>query len=330
MKNRFTPTAVRFQISPGYLAMLLISLMLVLGLAGCALPGVKIPLPESSSATPTPFLDGFLQGKDICFVSERDGNYEIFTIAEDGSNLTNLTRNEFDDGFPSWSRSAGLMAFASTRDGNSEIYLIDLNAAPDANGNFPVTRLTNNDGVDSYPALSPDGKKVAFVSDRSGNKDIYLMNADGSELVDLTNDPSEDNFPVFSPDGSRIAFASNRDGNFDIYIMNAGGSKMEKITTGSDNKGYPSWSPNGNQLAFSAFIGNNEVYIINADGSGVRDVSNDPASDRNPSWSSDGQRLVFVSDRTGNAEIFTIGINGDGLRRITNHPAIDTTPHFLK
>ena len=325
MQNKRKPTTQLL-----YWALLSIILILIAGLAGCALPGVAVPTPKASSATQAPFLDGFLQGKDIYFASQREGNYEIFTIAEDGSNLTNLTRNEFDDGFPSWSRSAGLMAFASTRDGNSEVYLMDLNHAPDAYGNFPVTRLTTDDGLDSYPALSPDGKRVAFVSDRSGNKDIYLMNANGGELVNLTNDPSEDDFPVFSPDGSLIAFASDRGGNFDIYVMNADGSRLNKITTGSDNKGYPAWSSDGTRLAFSAFIGNNEIYIVNLDGSGVQDVSNDPSNDRNPSWSADGQRLVFVSDRTGNPEIFTIGIDGADLRRITNHPTIDTTPHFLK
>ena len=84
-----------------------------------------------------------------------------------------------------------------------------------------VIRLTDDPARDDSPAWSPDGRRIAFTSERDGNAETYLMNADGSNPVRLTDNPAWDLFPAWSPDGARIAFASDRDGNLEIYLMNA-------------------------------------------------------------------------------------------------------------
>jgi TolB protein len=127
----------------------------------------------------------------IAFLSDRDGNYEIYVMDVDGSNPTNLTNNPAEDVSPAWSPDGSKIAFLSDRDANYEIYVMD------ANGSNP-TMLTNNlSGI--FPAWSPDGSKIAFLSDRGGNGEIYVMDTDGSNPTNLTNNPAADSFPAWSP-----------------------------------------------------------------------------------------------------------------------------------
>jgi len=92
--------------------------------------------------------------------------------------------------------------------------------------------------------MEPEGTKIAFVSHRDGNMEIYVMNADGSNLTNLTNNSAYDYAPCFSPDGTKIAFASELDGNdAEIYVMNADGSNLTRLTNNSAWDGVPSWGP---------------------------------------------------------------------------------------
>src|SRR6185436_2023005 len=93
--------------------------------------------------------------------------------------------------------------------------------------------------------------RIAFQSDRDGNNEIYVMNGDGSGLINLTNDPSDDYLPVWSPDGKRILFSSTRDGNWEIYMMNADGSAQTNLTNNPANDGDMNWSPDGTQIVFN-------------------------------------------------------------------------------
>ena len=94
-------------------------------------------------------------------------------------------------------------------------------------------------------SFSPDGSKIAFYSNRDGNYEIYVMNADGSEQTNLTNNPADDSQPSFSSDGKKIAFVTDRyrQGLFEIYVMNADGSEQKNITNNPAYDGYPFWSP---------------------------------------------------------------------------------------
>ena len=145
------------------------------------------------------------------------------------------------------------------------------------------------------PAWSPDGRKIAFVSRRDGNSEIYVINADGSGQENLTQHPARDSHPSWSRDGRKLAFVSRRDGNSEIYVMNADGSAQENLTRQPANDSHPSWSPDGRKLAFvSRRDGNSDIYVMNADGSGLRNVTRAPSNDLDPAWSPDGRAIAFV------------------------------------
>jgi hypothetical protein len=132
---------------------------------------------------------------------------------------------------------------------------------------------------------SPDGSQIVFVSNRDGNFEIYVMDADGTNQTRLTNDAASDDRATWSPDGSQIAFESNRDGNFEIYVMDADGTNQARLTNDPAADSAAAWSPDGSQIAFrSTRDGNNEIYLMNADGSNQINLTIDPAVDEAPAW----------------------------------------------
>jgi Tol biopolymer transport system component len=162
---------------------------------------------------------------------------DIYLINTNGSDLVRLTRTGHESS-AAWSPDGSKIAFESTRDGNSEIYLM----GADGSG---ITRLTHRAANDYDPAWSPDGTKIAFDSDPPGccgNFDIYLMNADGSALTQLTRDVHDDSGPTWSPDGRKIVFDSDRSGRTEIYLMNSNGRGVIRLTDAAEDFS-PAWTP---------------------------------------------------------------------------------------
>lgn len=224
----------------------------------------------------------------------------------------------------------GRIVFASTRDGNHEIYVMD------ADGNHQ-TRLTNHPAYDDQPCWSPDSTKIAFISARDGNFEVYSMNADGSSQTRLTNNPAGDGFPAWSPDGTKIAFVNgnlNDATTFEIYVMNADGSNRTRLTNNSVMDGVPAWSPDGTKIAFmsgsSLFDPNNfEIYVMDANGSNRTRLTNNSIADGQPTWSPDGTKILFASGDAMNppgVEIYVMNANGSNRTRLTNNSVTDGFP----
>ena len=138
---------------------------------------------------------------------------------------------------------------------------------------------------DSTGKVTPTGK-IAFDSDRDGNLEIYMMNADGTGQTRLTNDSAYDSFPAWSPDGSRIAFGADRgEGRPNIYVMSADGVGQTGLTTDPAQDGVPAWSPDGSKIAFlSNRDGNWDIYVMNADGTGQTRLTTNLAGEFRPTW----------------------------------------------
>jgi Tol biopolymer transport system component len=262
----------------------------------------------------------------LAFESARTGDFEVFSMNPDGTDVVNLTQNPAADIEPDWSPDGTRIAFVSDRDGNNEIYLMN------ADGTNQV-RLTSSLAADENPDWSPDGNSIAYVSDRDGNREIYVLASDGSSVVRLTNNPAVDEHPAWSPDGSRIAFQAERGavGDFEVFVMNADGTDPVNISVNAPEfDGRPAWSPDGTRIAFTSARdgGNFEIYVMNADGSEPERLTESDDIDSYPEWSPDGGYLAFRSDRVGNAEVFVM--LGDGTVPVnrTNNPATDCHPSW--
>jgi Tol biopolymer transport system component len=143
----------------------------------------------------------------------------------------------------------------------------------------------------------PNGK-LAFVSYRDGNAEIYLMNVDGTNQTRLTNATANDSNPVWSPDGTKIAFVSDRTGNPDIFVMNADGSNQTNVTNDAGSDDTPSWSPDGTKIAFvSTRTGTAEIFVMSSNGSNPINLTAGASSyvinNQSPSWSPDGTKIAF-------------------------------------
>jgi hypothetical protein len=222
----------------------------------------------------------------------------------------------------------GIMVFSSDRDGNSEIYAMNL-------ANLAPARLTNNTAQDVQPALAPDSVQVAYVTNQDGNNEIYLTGVNGGVPTNLTNNAADDQQPTWSPDGNWIAFTTNRDGNQEIYIMRRDGSDVRNLTNNAASDFAPTWFSVGGLLGTQDWIaftstrdGNQEIYKVRPDGSGLTNLTQNPANDHSPAGFTGGSILAFVSDRSGNSDIYTMTDSGGSQTDITNSPAQDIDPAF--
>jgi len=184
----------------------------------------------------------------------------------------------------------------------------------------------------TFPGWSPDCNQIVFVMDHAGNEDIYMMQADGTDLQRLTMDPARDTAPTWSPDGTQIAFESDRGQVRMIYVMHADGSEQTVLTDRYGATWSPAWSPDGNQLAFIAETG---IHIIGRDGRHERLVTTFPPGAPSPAapargldWSPDGQQLVFSSQRDYVENLYAVNIDGTNLRQLTapRRGLVDTYP----
>ena len=151
--------------------------------------------------------------------------------------------------------------------------------------------------------------KIAFVSDRSGNDEIYVMESDGSGLTNITNNVAGDRGPVWSPDGKHIAFVRTINTNDDIWVMNSDGSGQTQLTNLPNGEFSPHFSPDGETIVFASNDGGpEEIFVMDADGTNQTQITFNAFRDFGPHFSPDGTTIVFTSQRTGgtDSEIFVM------------------------
>lgn len=194
---------------------------------------------------------------------------------------------------------------------------------PDGRGQVTLT----NDG--SAPAPSPDGARIAFERGSDANRDIYLMDADGSNVRRLMTGPGGNFDPAWSPDGRSIVFESRRDGNSEIYVVGLDGLRPTRLTEHPATDSDPSFSPDGRFIAFdSDRPGNREIYRMTATGADVTRLTTRAEQDSDAAWSPDGQSIAFEAQRGSNFDIFVMSADGTGLRQLTQDPAFDFNPDW--
>ena len=187
-----------------------------------------------------------------------------------------------------------------------------------------ITHLVRGPGENGRPKCSPDGSRIAFISTRDGNREIYVMNADGTNQQRVTSSSQVEGDIAWSPDGTDLAFARWVEGRSqvsDIYLIRTDGSNERRLTHGPGENKHPSWSPDGRLLAFqssrspdgrTSSLNESDIYAMNADGTDPRRLTIGPELDWEPEWSPDGKAIVFSSEGT----IYVMRPDGNELARI--------------
>ena len=237
------------------------------------------------------------------------------------------------------SLAAAKIVFKSYRDGSSNIYVMD-----DDGSNVQRLTFTESPQGNSEPTWSPDGTRIAFHRNVSKNPrvqkyDIFVMDADGTNVQQLTDDHALDGSCTWSPDGTRIAFTSTRNKGLDIYVMDILTREVEQLTHNPGDRDWamdPSWSPNGKYIAYeqginAGFFGTGStIYVMNANGTGAKEL----LPPRNewvralPHWSPDSKSVLYFELRyavvgqitTWVASNVVIQRHGSKARRILNIP----------
>src|SRR5215211_357085 len=301
---------------------------IIMAIAAALAAGILTVVLITASAEPAQAAFPGTNGK-IAFVSDRDGDNDIYTIGFTGDNLKRLTNNSKNDRFPAWSPDGRKIVFSSGLRGTAyseDIFVMN------ADGSGP-TRITDEgsisgtlEGADTYPGFSPDGRKIVFVRADLNNPegDLYKIRADGKNLTRLTRLGYDSPCcPTWSPDGSKIAYSVWDGYDNSIETMKPDGSSRSFFKYGF----APDWSPDGSQVVFSRY---GEIYKIDADGTDEQQLTTSVAYDSYPAFSPDGDNIVFQSAPDSNFiyDLYVMDADGTDVRPLTNDPAQEMFPDW--
>ncbi|MBI2368876.1 MAG: Tol-Pal system beta propeller repeat protein TolB [Deltaproteobacteria bacterium] len=169
--------------------------------------------------------------------------------------------------------------------------------------------------------------RIAFVSTRTGNKELFLMDYDGFGVQQLTSHRSINLSPAWTPDGRSLTFTSFRAGEPQLFRLNLAAGQLLRLSASPGLNVGAAWAPDGRRLALTlSRDGNPELYVMDRDGGGLQRLTRHPGIDVSPTWSPDGQEIAFVSDRTGNPQIFVLTLRTGDLRRLTFQGSYNASP----
>jgi TolB protein len=195
----------------------------------------------------------------------------------------------------------------------------------------PPLNLTNSKFDERNPAWSPDGKQIAFISERERGSQIFVMNADGSDVRNLTNDPKRfDSHPAWSPDGRRIAFSTafstppQNEQHREIWVMDADGENVTSLTAGANRyDALPYWLP-GNQIGF---FSDGQLWTMSASGKGAKAITSGDVEFKEAAWSPDGKSVAFISAKeTGYNRLYVAHSDGSEITDIGTNGSADASP----
>jgi dipeptidyl aminopeptidase/acylaminoacyl peptidase len=260
----------------------------------------------------------------IVFVSDRDGNSEIYSCNADGSNILRLTNNPATDDQPAWSPDGSQIAFISDRTGNPELYIMNADGSN-------VVRKTFLGDYSQDPTWSPDGTKIAY-SARTYSSNIWVLDVAGGSPSPLFEGNGKHIQPSWSPDGTKIAYVSDSldyDYVYDIFTINSDGTNAVSLTDNIfDQIDYmhPSWSPSGTKLAMAiiksvsaGYDATTQVGVMNSDGSGITTIIPVAALQTRTSWSGDGTKIAYTSLSGSRNDVSWVSADGSASGTIVTN-----------
>lgn len=246
---------------------------------------------------------------------------DIYVIRVDGSDMKKISSDEKNEFYTAWAKDRIYFGVEMPGAKTSNIFSSRMDGSD-------LRQITKSPGRNSTPAVTRDGKRIAFVSTRDTEKyQLYTANPDGSDVRRLTTDLSVAYFnPQFSPDGKRIVYyAEKGDGKDQVWVMNADGSDQKLLTANVGHNIFPGWSPDGKQIIFASskrdqrsdgsYVDGSYIYAMNTDGSDLRKVGN--INSFFARFSPDGKRIAYVSGKFPSTSIFVANADGSGAHKIS-------------
>jgi Tol biopolymer transport system component len=252
----------------------------------------------------------------IAFMSDRDGNWEIYIMDRDGANPVNLTNSPARDGIPLHAPGQDRLIFASDQGSQSlDILAIGLDGSDVSN----ITQTTDSNEIPI--AWSPDAGHVIFASDRGGASEIFLVETSGEGLANLSQRDSAQSFDDWSAETGQLILTTASDLGPSLLITDPDGGAQQALTDGSYPAGGGNWSPDGQKVAFMA-IGPEtsalDIFVVDVSGGEPVNLTQSPSNESFPRWSPDGSKIAFSSDRDGNSEIYVMDADGGNPTNLTN------------
>lgn len=243
-------------------------------------------------------------GRYVLFVSDRDGNIEIYKLDRSDGSIVRLTDSPGHDSYPHFSPDGTQIVFNSDREKeNADIYVM----SPDGSNVKKVTDRPSNDFVSSYP-WSADGTRLLILSDQGGADNVHQIHFEPFTPKPLAGPKEAARFPDVSKNGEKLIYvAEDEPGNASIRIYDLKSGRDAKVADLRKGGGSPKWSPDGERFVFADTVGDNtEIIISSTDGTERVNITNDPARDQAPVWSPDGEFVYFSSNRGSDRQRFSI------------------------
>ncbi|HLK10868.1 MAG TPA: hypothetical protein VKW76_05770 [Candidatus Binatia bacterium] len=255
--------------------------------------------------------------------------------AVDGGSAHALVAGVGSSAMPSWFPDGTRLLFHSRRKDQPQRGLATRNLwTVNADGSGE-RRLTKGPKDEYHGVVSPDGRRIVFVSELNGSRDLWIADAGGEDAVPLTDDPGTEDQPTWSPDSRRIAYAAfpKEGGSFDLWVINADGSGRQRLTTTAANEIFPAWHPDGDRIAYVTDAnGNFDLYVLSLRDGSTSPLVVSPDHEARPAWSADGTRLAFsrwpAQGRSTDATLWIANADGTAPVELDAAPAPATHPAF--
>jgi TolB protein len=261
---------------------------------------------------------------ELAYVSDRNGNKEIYLMDADGGRQRAVTANRSINNFPGWSPDGRSIVFTSYRHRNQPNLFVTTRGRSD-----PQRLLTGLDPNRSQyrGVFDPIGKRLAVVMSDGGPSEIYTVRPSARKIRRITRNRAIDVSPTWSPNGEQIAFVSDRAGSPQVYVMDADGGNTRRLTFNGSYNAAPTWSPDGKWIAYETRVRSQfDIWLIDPKGTVNVPLITHPRSDEGPAWSPNSRKLAFSSTRRGRADIYVIDVGGGEPRRLTAGVGNNTSP----
>jgi TolB protein len=270
----------------------------------------------------------------IAFVSDRDAtkerrSKELYIVDYDGFNPRRVTVNGSLNILPAWRPDGAALAYVSYRQGSPLLYLAKIFEGQS------VANLSGEKGDSQVlgASFSPDGKSLAFASNRAGNADIWVAAADGSGARRLTTTQANDTAPCWSPTGQEIAFTSGRTGTPQVWTMDSEGLNVRRLSTVGNYSDGCAWNPSKqySEIAYTSRLESGwrfDIAVIDLATRQVRQITQGRGSCEYPTWAPNGRHLAFSCNRGGRWEITIADREGRSLQTLSTGPGNNVQPDW--